>query len=192
MPVNNSINNTGASFTASTGGLTATAGGLTITAGTITFTPLSWGAAVLNASGVMTSQTPGAAGTVLTSTGATSLPTWQSVSGSGMTWSVVTANVSPMAANNGYMTNKAGTACTLTLPTTATVGDRINVSGMGATGWSILQSDAAHQVFFGTTSTTVGATGHLDSTAQYDSCGLVALTTKTWSVITAFGNLSAA
>ena len=53
-----------------------------------------------------------------------------------MTWTVVTANVTPMVVSNGYITNKAGTACTLTLPTTATPGDRLNVSGMGATGWS--------------------------------------------------------
>ena len=57
----------------------------------------------------------------------------------------------------------------------------------------VLQSDAAHQIFFGSSAgTTVGATGHLDSTNQYDSVALVALTTKTWSVIVSVGNLTVA
>ena len=193
MAINNCINNQAYSLTATTGGLTATAGGLTVTAGTVTMTPFSWGTACFNATGVMSSQTPGAAGTVLTSNGATALPTYQAVSGGGLTWTAVTANVTPMVVDNGYIANKAATACVLTLPATATAGQLLEVAGMSTTGWSIIQTDAAHQILFGNSvGTTIGATGHLDSSNQYDCVSLVALSAKVWLIKSAVGNLTLA
>ena len=51
-------------------GLTITDGGLTVSSGTVTLTPLGWGTAVIDGTThAVSSATPGAAGTVLTSNG---------------------------------------------------------------------------------------------------------------------------
>ena len=130
----------------------------------------------------------GAAGTVLTSNGAGSTPSWQTPAAGGFTWSAITADQTA-AINNGYICNKAGTL-TLTLPASAAVGSIIEVTGINtATGWKIAQG-TGQIIYFGTTNTTV-TTGYLQSSAIRDSIKMVCIVTDTtWQVISSLGNIT--
>lgn len=103
--------------------------------------------------------------------------------GGGYTWTEVTSTTQTMAANNGYITNNPALV-TLTLPTTAALGTTLSIAGKGAGGWKIAQN-AGQEIFFGTIATTIGATGYLQSTQQFDSIELLCITANTqWTVIT--------
>lgn len=108
---------------------------------------------------------------------------------SGFSWSVITSNQTA-AINNGYICNKAGTLA-LALPATAAVGSIIEVTGINtATGWQITQA-SGQQVFFGTSSTTSGATGTLTSSAIRDSIRMVCVVANTtWQVLSSIGNIT--
>lgn len=108
-----------------------------------------------------------------------------------ITWSVITANQTA-AINNGYICNKASTL-TLALPATSAVGSIIEVTGINtATGWQITQA-SGQQIFFGTSSTTLGATGTLTSSAIRDSIRMVCVVANTtWNVVSAVGNITVA
>ncbi len=103
------------------------------------------------------------------------------VTGMGEEYTTVTANT-PMAINQGYITNKAVTAAAMTLPAVAAVGSAISILGRGATGWSIVQN-AGQTIRFGATSSTTGAGGSAASTSQYQSISLVCIIANTdWIV----------
>lgn len=103
--------------------------------------------------------------------------------GGGYTWTEVTGTTQTMAANNGYISNNPALV-TLTLPTTAALGTTLSIAGKGAGGWKIAQN-AGQEIFFGTIATTIGATGYLQSTQQFDSIELLCITANTqWTVIT--------
>lgn len=109
----------------------------------------------------------------------------------GLAWSVITADQSA-ATGNGYICNKAG-LLTLTLPASPTAGDIFAVTGINtALGWKIAQN-ANQQIFFGTSSTTVGTGGSLASINTRDSvmlvCG-VGGASATWNVINSVGNIT--
>ena len=108
-------------------------------------------------------------------------------------WAVITANQTA-AVNHGYICNKAGTLA-LALPATAVVGDLLEVTGINtALGWQITQA-ANQQIFFGTSSTTLGATGTLTSSATRDSVRLVCVVagaSTVWNVISSVGNITVA
>jgi len=113
----------------------------------------------------------GASGTVLTSNGASALPSFQAVASGGFTFSVITADQTA-AINNGYICNKAG-LLTLTLPTTSAAGSLIEVTGMNtALGWKIAQN-ASQIIHFGSVNTTSGTGGSLASTLTYDGVRIV-------------------
>jgi hypothetical protein len=102
--------------------------------------------------------------------------------GSGIGWTEVTGATQAMSADNGYVASNAGLV-TLTLPTTAAFGTVINVVGKGAGGWKIAQN-AGQNIQLGFTSSTVGATGYIASTNQYDSIELLCTTANTtWTVL---------
>ena len=111
--------------------------------------------------------------------------------GGGLTWSVVTTNAS-FTVNTGTIANKAGTL-TMTLPATASIGDMIAITGENtATGWLIAQN-ANQQIFFGTSSTTVGVAGSLASTAIRDSLTMVCTVSgasTVWTVLSSIGNIT--
>ena len=131
----------------------------------------------------------GSSGQVLTSNGAGALPTFQAAASGLMTWTEVTGTSASMAINNGYIANNAGLV-TLTLPSTAALGSVINVTGKGAGGWRIAQN-SGQTIFFGTSSTTAGATGRLDSTATRDTIELVCVTANNdWNVLSSIGNIT--
>jgi hypothetical protein len=103
--------------------------------------------------------------------------------GGGYTWTEVTGVSQAMAANNGYITNNPALV-TLTLPATAALGTTISIAGKGAGGWKIAQN-AGQEIFFGSSATTIGVTGYLQSTQQFDSIELLCITADTqWTVIT--------
>lgn len=111
------------------------------------------------------------------------------VTGGGIEYSVVTTNTQ-MAINQGYITNKSGSAATMTLPATAAVGSVVSVVGLNATGWSIAQA-TGQQIHMNSVSTTSGASGSLASSAQYNSVLLLCTVANTdWTVISSEGVLT--
>lgn len=130
-------------------------------------------------------------GTITYTTGAGTL-NLDTTYGPGVTWSVVTGTSQSAAVNAGYIANNAGLV-TITLPTTAAVGTYLEVTGINnATGWKIAQS-SGQQIFFGTSSTTAGATGSLASSNTRDSVRLVCVVANlTWNVLSSIGNITVA
>lgn len=129
-------------------------------------------------------------GYVLTSTGASSLPTWQAASGGGMSWTEVTDTSQSMAVGNGYILNNAGLV-TATLPATAAVGDIVAVVGLGSGGWRIAQNAGDYIIIGSATASTTGVTGHIDSTNRYDCIELICVVANDgWVARSVVGNIS--
>ena len=114
--------------------------------------------------------------------------------GGGLTWTTVTGATQAISVNNGYVANNAGVV-TLTLPASASLGDIIAVTGINnATGWKIAQN-ASQQIFFGTSSTTSGITGFLQSTNTRDVVYLVCVVagaSTIYNVVSSIGNITIA
>lgn len=113
-----------------------------------------------------------------------------SANGGGLTWSVVTGTTQAAAVNSGYIANNAGTV-TVTLPSTSAIGDIVAVTGINnATGWKIAQN-GGNQIFFGTSSTTAGAGGSLQSSAARDAVNLICTSANAnWQVLSSIGNIT--
>jgi hypothetical protein len=104
------------------------------------------------------------------------------VTGQGSEFTVVTADTA-MNVNQGYITNKAGTAASMTLPSTAVVGSQITVLGLGATGWVIAQN-AGQTVHMNATNSTTGAGGSTTNTSRYQSITLICVIANTdWEIV---------
>jgi hypothetical protein len=128
----------------------------------------------------------GAAGTVTSGAGNTITIT---VSGSGMTWSTISANQT-LAVDNGYFCT-GGAALSLALPAVSAVGDMITVVLDGSTSWTITQPNAATRIRIGNSQTTLGVGGSLASTAQGDTVTLVCETANArWAVTSFVGNIT--
>lgn len=115
--------------------------------------------------------------------------------GSGMTWTEVTGTSQSAAVNSGYIASNAA-LCTITLPSTASVGAIVRVAGKGAGGWRVGQN-SGQQILWnaggvdGTDETTVGTGGHISSVDRYDAIELICLTADTtWGVLSAKGTLT--
>lgn len=110
--------------------------------------------------------------------------------GAGITnWVDVTGTTQAMANNTGYTANNAGLV-TLTLPTTAAYGTMLRVCGKGAGGWKIAQN-ASQSIHYGVQTTTVGVTGFLASSAQYNTIELLCTVANlTWTELSAQGNIT--
>lgn len=93
-----------------------------------------------------------------------------SSSASGMTWTDVTSTSQTMVTNNAYQANNASLV-SLTLPIASSFGDSLWISGLGSGGWTIVQN-ANQQIIVGNQQTTVGNSGSLSSTNQYDGIEL--------------------
>lgn len=108
----------------------------------------------------------------------------------GFTWNVITGTSSGIVAQNGYIANNAGQV-TLTLPSTAAVGDTFKVTGINnATGWKIAQN-SGQIIHFGTSNTTLGTGGSLTSTAAKDSVEIVCVIANTdFNVFSSIGNIT--
>jgi len=128
----------------------------------------------------------GAGGTVTSGSGNTITIT---VSGSGMTWSSISASQT-LSVNNGYFCT-GGAGLSLALPAVSAVGDEITVVLDGSTSWTITQPNAATQIRIGNQQTTLGVGGSLASTAAGDTITLVCETANArWVVISSIGNIT--
>ncbi len=142
-----------------------------------------------DASGVAATVAVGTATHVLTSNGAGAAPTFQAPAAGGLTWNEVTGTSQTMAVDNGYIANNAGLV-TLTLPTTAAVGDVVRAAGSGAGLWKIAQN-ASEIIHFGSVDTTTGTGGSITATNRYDSMELVCIVANNeWVVLSSVGNLT--
>lgn len=95
---------------------------------------------------------------------------------------IVTGTSQSMLSNTRYRSNNSSLV-TLTLPSISNPGDLLSISGMGTGGFKIAQN-SGNQIFLGTSSTTLGITGSLQSTNQYDSIWLECLTTNAnWAAL---------
>lgn len=107
---------------------------------------------------------------------------------SGLTWSVITASQTA-SVNNGYFSNKAGTL-TLALPASSAIGDVIEVSNENtALGVQFTQAAGQQILLPNNTTTTLGATGTLTSSAIGDTMKIVCKTANTiWRCVSMNGN----
>lgn len=110
-------------------------------------------------------------------------------------WTEVTGTSESAAVNEHYLTNNVALV-TVTLPTTAAVGDMLTIQGLGAGGWKIAQN-ASEQIIWtaggvdGSNETTIGTGGSLASTDQYDSiCLICVVADTTWLVHCAKGAIT--
>jgi hypothetical protein len=129
---------------------------------------------------------------VLTGNGSGNAATWQALPSGGLAWSVITSNLNLMVINNGYICNKAG-LLTLTLPSTCAIGKTMRVTGMNTDiGWHIAQLDN-QIIHFGSSTTTTGVTGYLESTQMHDSVELVCIVMNLeFVVVSSTGNITIA
>lgn len=101
-------------------------------------------------------------------------------------WSRISANQT-LLVNNGYICGSGG-SLTLLLPPIAAVGDIIEITLNGATGFTITQS-AGQSIRLGNQTTTAGIGGTLSSTAQGDSVRMVCVVANnTWNILSNMGN----
>jgi hypothetical protein len=101
----------------------------------------------------------------------------------------VTTTSQSMAVNTEYTANNAGLV-TLTLPSTAAIGDEVTVNGKGAGGWKIAQN-ASQLVHLNSSTTTTGVGGSLASTGQWNNIKLKCVTANTtWTVQDVIGNIT--
>jgi len=132
----------------------------------------------------------GTSGQVLTSNGASALPTFQDAAGGGLTWTEVTGTSQSAAVNNGYIANNAGLV-TINLPGTFAVGDIVHVVGKG-TGLWVLDAPAGDTIHFGNQDTSSGGT--ITATHRYDAIQVIGTVADTeWTVTgVSQGNLTVA
>ena len=107
--------------------------------------------------------------------------------GMGFSWVEVTGTSQMMAVGTGYITNNAA-AVTCTLPTSAAVGDLVEVVGKGAGGFVIAQSASQQISILGQTST-AGVTGTVTPNEAGAAIRLVCITANNlWRATHSMGN----
>ena|SRR6185312_8418213 len=126
---------------------------------------------------------PGPAGTVLTSGGASSDLSWGSASANPTV--EVTGTSATLSVNTAYIANN-GSRVTLTLPASAPLGAVFIIIGKGAGGWQVVPG-VGQTIFAASTSTTVS----LASTNLGDCVMLTTITANTgFRANTIVGNLT--
>ena len=129
----------------------------------------------------------GAVGEVLTSNGNSAEPTWQA--NSSFTWNVETGATKTADVNNGYFANFNGTLA-FTLPSTAAVGDTIEICQMFAGQGFTVAVNSGETIYIGNTNTTI-TTGTLASTDDGDWIQLVCRVANTdWQCNVKSGNIT--
>lgn len=108
-------------------------------------------------------------------------------SGTDLRWNDTSGTTQVMSAGNGYICSNPAQV-SLSLPAVSAVGDLIAVQDSGAGGWIITQS-AGQQIFGNATQTTLGASGTLMSSQNYDVVYLICVVANTkWVYNSGFGN----
>ena len=153
------------------------------------FIPLTSGQVLIGSTGVdpvAATLTPGPGISITNGPGAITI----AATGAGFMWQRISANQT-LVKENGYICVSPGGTLLLALPAVSAIGDSIEVTLQGATGWTITQPNAGSQIHAGSQSTTVGVGGTLSSTAQGDTIELVCINTNAdWQVISMIGNLT--
>lgn len=115
-----------------------------------------------------------------------------STSGSGFSWNDVISGSANLVAENGYVIHNAG-ATTLTMPTSASLGDTIQIVGRQGI-WAIIYGIGQY-IQFGTQDTTI-TSGQLSATNASDCVTLVCIipsgTVPIFAVTTSIGNITVA
>lgn len=108
--------------------------------------------------------------------------------GGGLMWNeIIVTGPTTMSVDNGYVANNAGRV-RLLLPATSVFGSILFIVGKGSGGWEIDQN-AGQQIITNSSSTTVGATGKVQSSNQYDTIKLLCtVANTTWTVLNGTGN----
>lgn len=155
--------------------------------GNTTFTAYSVICAGTTATGVFQNVSGvGTAGQVLTSGGASALPTWSNVN---TTWVDQTSTTVTMVVNTSYIADNSSLV-TLTLPGTVPLGSVFQIVGKGSGGWKIAQV-SGQTISLGSQSTTTGTSGYLESSLSTDCVQIVCITANTtFNVYTSFGNIT--
>jgi len=109
--------------------------------------------------------------------------------GGAMTWTEVTGTSQAAAVGNGYITNNVALV-TVTLPSTAAVGQRVAIVGKGAGLWKLAQN-SGQTIHFGSTDSTTGTGGYLAATVRYDCLEVICITANTdWVVRDSVGSIT--
>ncbi len=153
-----------------------------------------------SSSGTVTVNTAATAGTwsLTLPTGTGSSGQFLKTNGSGVTswgdvlslaWTEVTGTSQSATVNNGYIASNASLV-TVTLPSSAALGDMIRIVGKGAGGWKLTQN-SGQKIYFGNVSTTTGTGGYLQSVVSRDAVTVICVTANNdWEVISAQGNIT--
>jgi len=105
-------------------------------------------------------------------------------------WVDQTTGTVTMTTNTGYTSDDGASLVTFTLPTTAAIGDFIEINGKGSGLYTIAQA-SGQQIHFGNIASTSGASGTVSSTLQYDCIRLRCITANTtWVVVSSVGNFT--
>ncbi len=108
--------------------------------------------------------------------------------GGAMTWTEVTGTSQTAAVSNGYITNNAALV-TVTLPSTAAVGQIVSIVGKGAGLWKLAQN-SGQTIHFGSFDTTTGTGGSVAASVRYDCVEVICTTANTdWVVKSSVGAL---
>ncbi|WP_460670462.1 hypothetical protein, partial [Larkinella ripae] len=102
----------------------------------------------------------------------------------------VTATAATAASGTKYITNNASRV-TVTLPLNASsnVGDQIFVRGLGAGGWRLAQPEAG-TIVHGSTNTTTGTSGYVQSGGQFDTIAVEKVAANEWTIIGVRGSVT--
>jgi hypothetical protein len=121
------------------------------------------------------------AGYVLTSNGASAVPSFQAASVAGVvTWSAAAGTTQAAAVNNGYVTTNAA-QCNITLPGTCAVGDSVAVTGQGAGGWKFT-ANSGQTINVGSVASSTA--GSMASANRYDGARVLCVVANTtWNLI---------
>lgn len=111
-----------------------------------------------------------------------------SLNGTGnIVWQIISANQT-LAINYGYICVSPGGNLALSLPATATLGDIIEITLDGSTGFTITQA-VGQQIRYNNLETTLGAGGSIATTDQGNTIRMVAQTASRWNILSALGTL---
>ena len=110
------------------------------------------------------------------------------ISTTDITWNEIVGATNAVV-NNAYQANNVARV-EVTLPVTAAMFDKIEVSGKGAGGWKILQN-AGQTIHMGNLASTTGVVGYLESDHFLDSVELMCITADTdFKVFKPSGNIT--
>lgn len=104
---------------------------------------------------------------------------------------IITGNViSTVPTNTKYITN-AGTRLTVPLPLNAnsSIGDFMEIRGLGTGGWRLSQPEAATFIH-SSSDTTIGTSGYIQSSGRYDTIRVEKIAANEWIVVQSTGLLT--